>query len=164
MQQQQRPGSVAISDGGSCRGLPVDDPRLLVDGSGHMPFHYAASQCGLYNLLHPKTNLTTFALMLTTTAAGEVRSVRNSASSDCESSGGRRSSSLSGGRRSSSLSGGRRSSSLSADTSPVTTGRAPKEDLWVQLWAQLRKAHPRVPLHDSPGMCAAGVSHFLAPA
>ena len=110
----------------------MDDPRLLVDGSGHMPFHYAASQCGLYNLLHPRTNLTTFALMLTTAAAGEGRSVRNSASSDCE------------------ASGGRRSSSLSADTTPVTTVRGPKEGLWAQLRAQLRKAHHSVPHHDSP--------------
>ena len=44
-------------------GRPVD-LRLLVDGSGNMPFHYASEQC-LSSLLHPRSNLSAFALMRT---------------------------------------------------------------------------------------------------
>ena len=119
----------------------MDDPRLLVDGSGHMPFHYATGQCGLYNLLHPRPNLTSFALMATT-AADDSRSSSSLSTRYSQESGGalkRRTSSLSTGDR-------------------APEGGPLKEELWAQLWAQLRKAHC-APYNASPwGVCGSGIS------
>lgn len=150
-QQQQQPGG----DGSSCRGLPVDDPRLLVDALGHMPFHYATNQGVLYILLHPRTNLTTFALMPTAArSAAKNGSVRSSNSSDFESTTSKRRASF----LSAEGANKRRSSSLSTDAT-VTGSRALKEELWAQLWAQLIYAAQCAPDGVAPlGVRGSGVS------
>ena len=96
------------------------DPRLLVDGSGHMPFHYAAGQSGLSTLLHPRSNLSTFALMPAKIKSHKSLSrLATSSNRSCYSDSGASALSKSG------------ASSLSPRA--TVAAMAHKEQLWAQL-------------------------------
>ena len=136
MQQQQYVGRYV---GG---GRPVD-PRLLVDGSGHMPFHYATGQHGLSTLLHPRSNLSTFALM-----PAKVKT--NKSLSRLATSGSRSFSSDSGA---SPTKGGTSSPSPLAT---VTVAVALKEQLWAQL--SMARGDPRHAHWGTHGSSSRGVS------